>query len=193
MKRVMTGLVIASLALPVVTLGAMVGDAERGLADAGVMRVAIRGYDPRDMLRGHYLRYRFEWDAEITYIGRAARLCVLSAPPDAPARVRPLAPEGRDASAAGCAMVVQGGGTVLAEARRQEPAESGPAGRLEFTPRGAESGRLYVPERHAAELEKLLRDGKVQLTIDLAVSRAGQARIKAWHIDGKTVDAFFNR
>jgi len=80
---------------------------------------------------------------------------------------------------------------VLAEARRAEPGERGPAGRLQFRPAGVESGRLYVPERHAAALEKLLFAGTTPLTIDLAVTRAGRASVKAWHIDGKAVDAYF--
>ena len=191
MKRMMTALVIAALALPVVALGAMVGKAEHDLADAGVMRVAIRGYDPRDILRGHYLAYRFDWSIEPSFIGRTTRICVLSAPPDAPARVRALAASGDRASTADCLFVVDGWGTVEAEARRLDPGERGPAGRLQFNPSGVESGRLYVPERHAEQLERLLREGKVQLTIDLAVTKAGRASVKAWHIDGKTVDAYF--
>ncbi|MCW5882707.1 MAG: GDYXXLXY domain-containing protein [Anaerolineae bacterium] len=193
MKRLMTAAVIAALALPLATLGAMVGDAERGLRDAGVMRVAIRGYDPQDMLRGHYLRYQFEWNAEPAFIGRARQLCVLSAPADAPARVRPLAESGTWSSATDCAFVVKGWGEVLAEGRRLEPGERGPAGRLRFTPSGVESGRLYIPERHAQELERLLRGNDARLTIDLAVNRAGRASVKAWHIDGKTVDDYFNK
>jgi len=191
MKRMMTALVIAALTLPVVALGAMVGKAERDLADAGVMRVALRGYDPRDMLRGHYLNYRFDWNLEPSFIGRTTRICVLSAPPDAPARVRVLATSGDWASTDDCLFVLNGWGTVEAEARRLEPGERGPAGRLQFTPSGVESGRLYVPERHAEQLERLLREGRVQLTIDLAVTKAGRASVKAWHIDGKTVEAYF--
>ncbi|HKV00463.1 MAG TPA: GDYXXLXY domain-containing protein [Vineibacter sp.] len=191
MKRMMTALVIAALALPVAVLGAMVGDAEYGIANARVMRVAIRGYDPRDMLRGHYLNYRFDWNAEIPFVGRTTRLCVMEAPADAPARVRPLAASGAEAAEAGCAFVVEGWGEVLAEARRSQPGERGPAGQLRFTPAGVESGRLYVPERHAPELERLLAAGTTQLTIDLAVTSAGRASVKAWHIDGKTVDVYF--
>ncbi len=191
MKRLLTAAVIATLALPVAGLGAMVIDAERNQAAADVMRVAIRGYDPRDILRGHYLNYRFDWNVEATFVGRVSRLCVLSVPADAPARVRPLAEHGAEASTEGCAFVVNGTGTFLAETRRLEPGERGPAGRLEFWPSGVSSGRLYVPERHAERLESLLREGKVQLTIDLAVAGDGRVRVKAWHIDGKTVDAYF--
>ncbi len=187
MKRMMMGLVIAALALPIAVLAAMVGDAEHRIANAQVVRVAIRGYDPRDMLRGHYLVYRFDWNAEITFVGRTERLCVVAAPADAPARVRPLAADGAEASTAGCALVLKGWGEVLPEARRIQLDER----RLQFTPAGVASGRLYVPERHARELERLLASGKVQLTIDLAVMETGRASVKAWHIDGKTVDAYF--
>ncbi len=190
MKRLTLVLMMLALALPLAVLGLMVAEAERARADAGVIRVAIRGYDPRDPLRGHYLRYQFDWNAETPFVGEVRRLCVLSAPPSQPSRVRPLA-EG--ASTAGCVLVLNGRGQVLAEARRTEPGETGPAGRLQFTPKGVESGRLYVPEEHARELERLLREDSVRLTIDLAVRRDGHAGIRAWHIDGKTVEAFFAR
>jgi hypothetical protein len=191
MKRLVTIAVAAVLALPLVTLGAMVGDAERRIANADVLRVAIRGYDPRDLLRGHYLRYQFEWNAEIPFIDRVNRLCVLQAPADAAATVRPLPWNKPEAAAADCRFVVNGWGEVIAESRRAEPGERGPAGRLRFVPSGVEDGRLYVPERHARELERLLAEGKVRLTIDLAVTPDGRARIKAWHIEGRTVDQYF--
>ncbi|HJQ57311.1 MAG TPA: GDYXXLXY domain-containing protein [Vineibacter sp.] len=191
MKRLMMIAVVAALALPVLALGAMVGDAERRIARADVMRVAIRGYDPRDLLRGHYLRYRFDWNAETPFIGRVTRLCVSQAPANAPATVRALAANGEHSSTSDCLFVLDGWGETLAEARRAAPGERGPAGRMEFTPSGVQGGRLYVPEQHAAQLERLLIEGKVQLTIDLAVTRDGRARIKAWHIDGKTVDRYF--
>ena len=98
MRRLLAAAVMATLALPVAVLGAMVFAAERNLAAGGVMRVAIRGYDPRDMLRGHYLNYRFDWSIEPSFIGRTTRICVLSAPSDAPARVRALAASGDWAS-----------------------------------------------------------------------------------------------
>ena len=34
-------------------------------------RIPITGYDPRDILRGHYLQFRYEWN-----LPQAARLCV---------------------------------------------------------------------------------------------------------------------
>lgn len=189
MRRLTLGLMILALALPLAVLALMVAEAERARADAGIIRVAIRGYDPRDPLRGHYLRYQFDWNAETPFIGEVRRLCVISAPAGQPARVRPLS-DARAATAP-CVVVLNGRGQVLAEARRAEPGETGPAGRLQFTPKGVESGRLYVPEEHARELERLLREDRVRLTIDLAVRRDGHASIRAWHIDGKTVEAFF--
>jgi hypothetical protein len=187
MKRVMMAAVAATLALPVVTLAAMIGDAERGQRAAGTMRVAIQGYDPRDILRGHYLRYRFAWDAEPGASGRIEKLCVLSAPEDAPARVRPL-PAGDGGGIGECLFVLNGYGTA---ADRAAPGATRPPARMTFTPAGVASGELYVSEDRAEALERLLREGKVRLTIDLAVNKAGRAAVKAWHIDGKTPDAYF--
>jgi hypothetical protein len=193
MKRLMTGLVIGVLALPLAVLGAMVGDAERNLHNAETVRVAIRGYDPRDMLRGHYLNYQFDWNAELPFVGKVARLCVVSATPDAPARVRPVAPETPSTATDGCMLLIEGTGRVVANTDQPGPGARGPARRLEFWPSGVAIARLYVSERHAERLEALLRDGSARLTIDLAVTRTGQARVKAWHIDGHPPATYFSK
>lgn len=191
MKRVMMAAVAVALALPVVTLAAMIGDAERGLRDAGTIRVAIRGYDPRDMLRGHYVRYQFAWNADLATLGRVERLCVLSAPADAPARVRPVIDGSDTGTTADCLFMLKGSGHVGDGNWRRRTGEAGTSDRLSFAPMGAESGELYLSQERAKALEKILIEGKVPVTIDLAVARSGRAAVRAWHIDGRTPDAYF--
>ncbi|APR87808.1 hypothetical protein A7982_13157 [Minicystis rosea] len=55
---------LLSLLLPVVALGAMVARAEVTSRGGRPWVIAIKGYDPRDLVRGHYLRYQldFRWD-----------------------------------------------------------------------------------------------------------------------------------
>ncbi|MGC4063945.1 MAG: GDYXXLXY domain-containing protein [Polyangiaceae bacterium] len=48
--------------LPLVGLSTMILQAELATRAGPTLRVAIRGYDPRDLLHGHYLRYQFDFD-----------------------------------------------------------------------------------------------------------------------------------
>lgn len=52
----------AALALPLVVLLAMVVRAEAIVAMGRSYILPIAGYDPRDLLRGQYLRFRVEWN-----------------------------------------------------------------------------------------------------------------------------------
>jgi hypothetical protein len=47
-----------ALLLPVLLLGFIVGQAEWRLAHSKTWLFAMEGYDPRDLLRGHYLRFQ---------------------------------------------------------------------------------------------------------------------------------------
>lgn len=55
---------VFALALPIVALVAMAGRAEIVSRTGRPWVIAITGYDPRDLVRGHYLRYRLDlrWD-----------------------------------------------------------------------------------------------------------------------------------
>jgi uncharacterized membrane-anchored protein len=55
---------LLALALPIVALAVMVARAEIVSRSGRPYRIHITGYDPRDPIRGHYLRYRldFLWD-----------------------------------------------------------------------------------------------------------------------------------
>ena len=188
MNRVLAVVVAAALALPVAALAWMVVDAERMISGMPVVRVAITGYDPRDPLRGHYLRYRFDWGVPsgTAEVGTVGELCVRSAPRDGVAVVVPVQPR-KPVAKGDCVVTISGRGTVLAEARRTTPDQPTSSGRVDFTPYGVEDLRLYVPEEHAKALERALLDGKTKMTVDLAVRPDGRSRVKAWHIDGRTI------
>lgn len=55
---------LIALALPIVALIAMIVRAEITSRHGRPWRIGVVGYDPRDLVRGHYLRYRlsFRWD-----------------------------------------------------------------------------------------------------------------------------------
>jgi uncharacterized membrane-anchored protein len=59
---------LVAVVLPVLGLLALVGRAEYATRHGLVWSIPIEGYDPRDLLHGHYLlyRYRFNWEGEHT-------------------------------------------------------------------------------------------------------------------------------
>lgn len=131
-----------ALLLPLVALGAGIGGAEVGSRGATVWRIPITGYDPRDPVRGHHVNFRFDWR-----VAGPAHLC--------------RRPGG------GCALCLEDGGASVrvvpagaACAARIDPAASKLG--LRYAPEFAATplavtGRLYVSETSAPELEAMLR------------------------------------
>jgi uncharacterized membrane-anchored protein len=65
-----------ALLLPIVAFAGLVVRAELLRASGPVFHVAIAGYDPRDLLQGHYLRYRLQWPADGACDGAPCCLCL---------------------------------------------------------------------------------------------------------------------
>ena len=88
MSRIFSAVVAAALALPVLALAALIGEQEAMLSGAAVVNVPVRGYDPRDLLHGHYIQGQLDWEWERepaaagSYAGVDGAACVLAA--DAP-------------------------------------------------------------------------------------------------------------
>lgn len=97
-------------------------------AQAPVYKVRIEGYDPRDLLYGHYLTFRFAPD-------RSADKDIFT--------------------------------TELYDALP------------------AFDGRYYIPERHAATLERALLDGKTTMEIGVGVPQRGKAFLENLYINGE--------
>ncbi|NPD65164.1 hypothetical protein HPQ61_00170 [Acetobacteraceae bacterium] len=152
-------------------LAGMVGKAEHALRGGVVIRVPITGYDPRDPLRGHFLGYRIVWN----WLGgqppaETAALCVTSRASNPPVRPLPLLGD------PSCLLMVR-----LA-----------PGPYRSFMPVGI-SDELFIPEERADSLQSALRSGGAAMTIDLAVSKDGTARLVTWHIDGRTIAEWDSR
>jgi len=115
MSRSFVAWVVAALALPVLALAALVGEQERRLAGATILTVPIRGYDPRDLLAGHYLYAQFDWDWERQPEAQSANssaeggACVLSDKPKPRLRFLPGWKAG-DRVDADCKLVIAGRG-----------------------------------------------------------------------------------
>jgi len=184
MSRTLAAAVVAALALPVLALGALVGEQEFKLSGAKVLSVPLRGYDPRDLLRGHYIVAQLDWDWEreptgSPYVATDGAACVVATTPKPRVRFLPGWKPGKPVDAE-CQMIIAGRGLPGQDSR---PAR--------FTPANIEAVdgtlKLFVPEERAAELERLVRARPGALTIDLAVHSDGSAALGPLRIDGETI------
>lgn len=179
MSRAFIFAVIAALALPVLAPAALVGQQEQLRANARILSVPLIGFDPRDLLRGHYIRAQLDWSwgsapAVADYEAVDGALCVLAETPKP--HVRFLAGwKAGDRSPPDCRLVIAG--------HARAPSR--------FAPSQLDNGdgaiQFYVPEARASDLERLMRVRPGALTTDLAVRADGSAAIRALRVDGEIV------
>jgi len=82
-----TRFIALAVALPALTLALSIADAEDNLAGGESYRLPVEGYDPRDLLRGRYLRYRVKLDAAPPLDDCTGSACCLCLSQDGPPRV----------------------------------------------------------------------------------------------------------
>ena len=179
MSRTFLIAVIAALALPVLALAGLVGQQEWVLANARILSVPLTGFDPRDLLRGHYIRAQMDWDWEHPPVVEEYQVvdgavCVLEETPKP--RVRFLAGwKAGDQTNNDCRLVIAGHARVPSR----------------FAPTTLDNGdggiQFYVPETRAIDLEKLMRERPGSLTADLAVRADGAAAVRALRIYGELI------
>lgn len=126
---------ILALLVTVLVPVLMTGSIMYERAAAPVYKVRIEGYDPRDLLYGHYLTFRFA--------------------PDKSAEKETFTRELYDALP-------------------------------------AFDGRYYIPERHAATIERTLIDGKSTMEIGVGVPKRGKAFLETLYINGAPMRDFLN-
>jgi hypothetical protein len=171
----------ALLFVPVLALAGLSLLHEYRRSTGTLWTVPVAGYDPRDMLRGHYLQYQYEWNltGPNTCNGPNCALCT-----DEPARFNPpvrLVP--RD-EAASCESYIAVG-----------VAPFSPLDGIVIAGSSDNLTRYYVPESEALRLETLLRqnmDGP-QFWIGLRVTDAGTAYIEAMYVDGEQLEEWLRR
>jgi uncharacterized membrane-anchored protein len=180
MNRGLRIAVVASLALPVLALAALIFQQEYRVYKAPLLNVPVRGVDPRDLLQGHYIIATFDWDwqPEPDASGTGG-LCVLASGEGTKPRVRFI--DGwnpGNGTGADCRMVLAG----KARAKRDGLTAA-------FVPANLDAGyytlNLFVPESRARELEALIRERPNALTVDLAVLPDGSASVRNLRLDGK--------
>jgi hypothetical protein len=153
--------------LPLLGLLVLVARAEVLLRSGESFRIAIEGYDPRDLLRGHYLQYAFDFDWQ----GESP--CGASAGG---------VPTALDASCCVC-LTSDVDSNTLAEARQVACDQvSGCDGWLQAASL-APPLRYFVPERHAPQLEEALRGRSPSLSV--TCGPGGAPAIGELYLDGR--------
>lgn len=173
---------IALLAIPFLVMLLMIATNMRHLSHQEY-RIAIEGYDPRDLLKGHYMVFRYQWPegtqdmfADNTYPRTDAVCACLSGDPvspqvrfDACVSIHP-----RHKICEGAVKVTGGAGFA-----GYQPAD--------------ELRRYFIPEEHAADLEKMLRSSTYKFEVGIVPREGGQAQLKTLYIDGMSLDKFIEQ
>ncbi len=158
-------ILIAALALPLLGLGAAWADTHRKAQMGTDWDVPIRGYDPRDLLRGHYITYSYDWPGlsaqnDGSFINE---LCIEGT---APAITRVTMPNMPIVEEAGKAPPLPAKCSITARA----PQGGDDRGN------GLEGGLFYLPQDKALVYEKKLADPNLQGVIRLRIRDDGITR-----------------
>ncbi len=153
----------AALALPLMGLGLAWADTHRKAQMGTDWTVPIRGYDPRDLLRGHYVTYQYDWPRlKRDDMGFITELCIEGT---APVIQRVTIPN---------MAVAQASDPSLSQPKCAITARAPTGG--DDQRNGLEGGLFYVPQSQAAAYEKKLRDPDLQGLIRLRIRDDGITR-----------------
>ena len=129
---------LAAVLLPALGLAMLWGQSHNTYNQGTEWDVPVMGYDPRDMLRGHYVEFTYDWPLE----GAAAEsgLAFLCLSGEAP-RLDSATPLENEADLAACAHPLRAGEDHV------------------YGMTSLERGRLYLDQYKAAMIDAQLRDG----------------------------------
>lgn len=148
---------LSAIALPIIVLLGLMLYKQSIINTGQSVTVDIVGFDPRDLLSGHYLRYNIDYNS---------RNQCTPPPPSSQQTVRLcLEPERYffNHPAAQCHLYVEG---VCSKTGFKAGIE-----------------RFYIPEHAASQLDRLVRDARG--TLQLRVNAQGKAVIETLFIDGE--------
>ena len=148
---------MSALALPLIGLGASWAVTHYKAQQGTEWDVPIRGYDPRDLLRGHYITFQYDWPGLTREGDGFAYIETLCIKGTAPAITRTSQPKSGSAPPSDCA--------AIAKASRWD--EGG---------NGLGNGMFYVPQTKAGDYERKLRDPKQQGVMRVRIREDGRVR-----------------
>lgn len=173
---------IALLAIPFLGMLLMIATNMRNVSHQEY-RIAIEGYDPRDLLKGHYLIFRYKWpDGTVDMFDdhsypRAAQVCACMSGDPVNPQVRFDACESTHPRQKTCEGAIN---------------ISGGAGFRGYQPAG-NLRQYFIPETHAARLEHMLRSGKHIFKAGIVPRAGGQAQLKMLYVDDVPLDEFLRK
>jgi hypothetical protein len=166
----------AAVALPLFVLALGIVRSERHLADGRRWWFEVTGYDPRDLLRGHYIQYRLALDEiDLPVVGAADGV--------------PCDDETGDACCLCLSQEVPGGPAAFVERTTCELARSECEGALQLRYLG-ELERYYIAEERAAELTQIFQDASSEHRAHLvvAIDALGKPQIVTLLVDDMPVE-----
>lgn len=158
---------LVAVVLPLLAIGLGILRAQLFLRHAHDFVFEVGGFDPRDLLRGHYLQFLLRVD---------------------PLPEREACDDAAGESCCLCLMHGEEGAASVAERATCDTARVVCDGSLALRAL-SEPRRYYVPEEHAADLERRLREAMQRRTAFavVAIDADGSARVRELRIDGQTV------
>lgn len=163
------------LLVPVLILGGLSLLHAYNQRNGVLWQVPIEGYDPRDLLSGHYLQFRYAWNLADSPLpppcqGDACALCA-----EDPAALNPVVSvQSLELAGAQCPGFIAG--SVDAD------------GNFLIAGDATTLTRYYIPEDEAQRLDQLLRDQAIdspRFVMGLRVNAAGTAFVDTLYLDGE--------
>lgn len=155
---------IAAALIPIAGICALIARAELRRTAGDQYLIPIAGYDPRDLLSGHYLRFRYDWEKlgvdkdDDCRWNHGDTCCICLRPGPGGDLMHPQAESTSCASARDCAAFVEGNAAW-------------------------EPGRVYIPETQGDRLQNIVRDRRAAVMI--TPQRSGVPTVNALYIDDR--------
>ncbi|MFK5951291.1 MAG: GDYXXLXY domain-containing protein [Methylococcales bacterium] len=156
--------------LPFILLCLLIARAEFHLSRGTQWDFAITGYDPRDLLRGHYLRFRLAYDWKT--------------------------PQNKCSSKQNCSFCLTEVGKQAPKVQKLDtPLAKQCDGFMQYDDRQELLNRFYIAENNAKLAENLLRQARLDNTAYLRVSinKEGVPHIVDLLIDGKPLETSLSK
>ena len=154
------------LAIPFLAMIYMIAASELNIHKTTEYRIEITGYDPRDLLTGHYITFQYQWPEDMpdTCTQSTCYAC-FSGNPEAP-DIRLV--NKYDTKNCAASLALEG----------KQP--------------GWKLRRYNVSELQAPVLDKMLRERNGKFAVGLLVFPDHSGQIKNLYIDGQQLSEFFN-
>jgi len=171
-KKVLTGIFV--LVLPILVLAGMTGKAAiHQQVGEQVWKIKITGYDPRDLIYGHFLRFRYDWNivpnphTSSTHNNKNQTCLCLNRADNSYDDPKVYETDCREPENKYCASVMK----VY------------PHGDNYSLNRDEVSEKYFIPEENSAELDLLLRSGENEFSIELMAHKDRSASVRSLYVD----------